>query len=218
MSLEAGMACSNCQPHVLLAQLPAGFWTEPAVGIHRNRVTSLRLRCRQPVRAKCCRRHGNARSCAAAQPAVRAEGLLGNTLKESSNQGCHSSCLPAGRALMFELSCSDNYWQGRVCRCVLAVKVIELVCRYASDFYNQLALGQDPTALTVVVAEGEEDCPTTPHSRGVSPSGSPGEAALSSAGSRALMLPLSPGSRSPDLRCVSCVQQTHRRDTSYLDL
>ena len=105
-----------------------------------------------------------------------------------------------------------------MCRRVLAVKVIALVCRYASDFYNQLALGQDPTALTVAVAEGEEDCPTTPHSRGGSPAGSPGEAALSSAGSRALMLPLSPGSRTPDLRCVSCVQQTHRRDTSHLAL
>ncbi len=77
-----------------------------------------------------------------------------------------------------------------------------LVCRYASDFYNQLALGHDPTALTVAAADEEEHCPTTPHSRGGSPGGSPGEAALKSAGSRALMLPLSPGSRSPDLRCV----------------
>ncbi len=77
-----------------------------------------------------------------------------------------------------------------------------LVCRYASDFYNQLALGQDPTALTVAAADEEEHCPATPHSRGGCPVGSPGEAALYSAGSRALILPLSPGSRSPDLRCA----------------
>ena len=76
------------------------------------------------------------------------------------------------------------------------------LCRYASDFYTKLALGHDPAALTVAVPE-EEDCPATPGSRGNALAGTPGGRADSATG-RALMLPLSPGSRSPDLRCVAC--------------
>ena len=69
--------------------------------------------------------------------------------------------------------------------------------RYASDFYNKLALGHDPAALTVAVAD---DCPATPESssRSGHPNGSPGNTA-DSVGSRALMLPLSPGQ---DQRCA----------------